>query len=107
MRRLLPELFVISLLATAGALVFVNDPGSQAPSKPPAAEQAAAGPRTGPKPDPDDPHTWQTSDQVPGEIAPPLVPGRRVVRARTKRFTYEPAPGVSITGWDARTQRGP
>ncbi len=105
MRRLLPELFVLSLLATAGALVFVNDDSD--PSEPPAAEQAAAGPRTAPAPDADDPHTWQTSDQVPGEIAAPLVPGRRAVRTRTQRFTYEPAPGVSVTGWDATTQRGP
>ncbi len=107
MRRLLPELFVLSLLATAGALVFVNDSDPSGPPKPPTAEQAAAGPRTGPAADPDDPHTWQTSDQVPGEIAAPLVPGRRAVHSRTQRFTYEPAPGVSVTGWDATTQRGP
>ena len=104
MRRLLPEIVVLSILATAGALVFVNDSD---PSKPPAAEQAASGPRLGTAPDPNNPHTWQTSDQVPGEIAPPLEPGQRVVLSRTQRFSYEPAPGVSVTGWDARTQRGP
>ncbi len=107
MRRVLPELFVVSLLATAGALVFLDDE----PSKPPPAAQQAGvvetAPRTGPTPDPNDPTTWQTSDQVPGEIAPPLVPGQRVVRSRTQRFTYAPVPGVTVTGWDARTRRGP
>lgn len=105
MRRLLPELVVLTLLATAGALVFVND--SDPSGQPPSAEQAAAAPRIGSAPDPDDPHTWQTSDQVPGEIAPPLEPGQRRVLGRTLRFSYEPAPGVRIAGWDARTQRGP
>ena len=57
MRRLLPEIVVLSILATAGALVFVNDSD---PSKPPAAEQAASGPRLGTAPDPNNPHTWQT-----------------------------------------------
>lgn len=104
MRRLLPELVVVSLLATAGALVFVDNDSE--PSKPPAAEQAAA-PNLAPAPDPDDPLTWQTSDQVPGEIAPPLEPGQRALLSRQKRFSYSPAPGVTITGWDARTQRGP
>ena len=104
MRRLLPEIVVLSILATAGALVFVND--SDPSKKPPAAEQAAA-PEVAPAADPDDPHTWQTSDQVPGEIAPPLVPGQRVVLSRTQRYSYEPAPGVRVTAWDARTQRGP
>jgi hypothetical protein len=107
MRRL-PELIVLSVLATAGALVFVND--TDPPDDPPAAEQAAApetAPRLAPTPDPNDPHTWQTSDQVPGEIAPPLVAGQRVVLGRTLRFTYQPVPGVTVTAWDARTQRGP
>jgi hypothetical protein len=103
MRRLLPELLVLSLLATAGALVFVND---SEPSQEPGAEQAAA-PRVAPAPDPDDPTTWQTSDQVRGEIAPATVPGQRAVLGRTKRFGYRPAPGVTITAWDARTRRGP
>ena len=107
MRRVLPELLVVSLLATAGAIVFLDDE----PSKPPPAAQQAGvvqtAPRTGPAPDPDDPTTWQTSDQVPGEIAPPLVPGQRVVLGRTERFSYQAAPGVTITAWDARTQRGP
>ncbi|KAA1425891.1 phosphodiester glycosidase family protein [Nocardioides antri] len=108
MRRRLPELLVLSLLAAAGALVFVDDDPADH-SEPPAAEHATAptGPRTGPAPDPDDPRTWQTSDQVPGEIAAPLEPGQRVVLSRTKRFSYEPAPGVTITGWDSRTRRGP
>ena len=100
---------MLSLLATAGALVFVDsDPAD--PPEPPAAEQAGApqpGPEVGPVPDPDDPHTWQTSDQVPGEIAPDLVPGSRAVLSRTMRFSYQPSPGVRVTGWDARTQRGP
>jgi len=104
MRRLLPEIVVLSILATAGALVFVNDSD---PSKPPAAEQAAAGPRLGPAADPNNPHTWQTSDQVPGEIAPSVEPGQRAVYSHTRRFTYQPAPGVRVTGWDARTRRGP
>ena len=75
--------------------MFVND--SDPPKKPPAAEQAAA-PEVAPAADPDDPHTWQTSDQVPGEIAPPLVPGQRVVLSRTQRFSYQAAPGVTVTG---------
>ncbi len=95
---------MVSLLATAGALVFLDDdPGDS--SAPPAAEQAVA--PVAPAADPDDPHTWQTSDQVPGEIAAPLVPGQRVVLRRTQRFSYSPAPGVAVTAWDARTQRGP
>ncbi|WP_183095937.1 phosphodiester glycosidase family protein [Nocardioides stalactiti] len=106
MLRRFPEILVLSLLATAGALVFVKD---EDPSRPPAAQQATAPtlPQVGPTPDPDDPHTWQTSDQVPGEIAAPLVPGQRAVLGRTQRFTYQPAPGVTITGWDAKTARGP
>jgi hypothetical protein len=104
MRRLLPEIVVLSILATAGALVFVNDSD---PSKKPAAAEQAAAPEVAPAADPDDPHTWQTSDQVPGEIATPLVPGQRVVLSRTQRFSYKAAPGVAITGWQARTQRGP
>ncbi len=96
---------MLSLLATAGALVFVDSDPSD-PPEPPAAEQAAA-PEVAPAPDPDDPHTWQTSDQVPGEIAPDLVPGQRVVLGRTKRYSYRPSSGVSVTAWDARTQRGP
>ncbi|MDZ5621989.1 phosphodiester glycosidase family protein [Nocardioides sp. HM23] len=105
MRRLLPELVVLSLLATAGAVVFLDD-GPSDPSKPPAAQQAAA-PRVAPGSDPDDPQTWQTSDQVRGPIAPPAVPGQRAVLGRTQRFSYKPAPGVTITAWDARTRRGP
>ena len=35
------------------------------------------------------------------------MPGQRVVLSRTQRFTYEAAPGVTITGWQARTRRGP
>lgn len=104
MRRLLPELVVISLLATAGALVFVND--SEPAKEPPAAEQVAA-PPVAPAADPDNPLTWQTSDQVRGEIAPPVVPGQRAVLSRTQRFSYEPAPGVTVSGWDVRTRRGP
>ena len=106
MRRLLPELVVLSLLATAGALVFLNDDTTD-PPKPPAAEQAGAPNVLAAAPDPDDPLTWQTSDQVPGEIAAPLEPGQRAVLSRHQRFSYSPAPGVRITGWDARTQRGP
>ena len=93
----LPELFVVSLLATAGALVFVDDETD--PAKPPGRQQAGVvADRTAHRPDPGSPttrHTWQTSDQVPGEIAPPLVPGPAGRRSRrTERFTYEPAPGV-------------
>jgi len=105
MRRLLPEIIVVSILATAGALVFVNDTDPSDP--PPAAEQAGSVAQRGPTPDPDDPHTWQTSDQVPGEIAAPLVPGQRAMLGRTLRFTYEPVPGVTVTAWDAQTRRGP
>jgi hypothetical protein len=106
MRRRFPELLVLVILATAGAIVFL-DSGSSGPSDdPPAAEQAAA-PLLGPEPDPDDPHTWQTSDQVPGEIAPPLEPGQRAVLGRHLRFSDKLAPGIGLTGWDARTQRGP
>ncbi|WP_188113440.1 phosphodiester glycosidase family protein [Nocardioides humilatus] len=105
MLRRFPEILVLCLLATAGALVFVKN---DEPTRPPAVEQATATtPRFGPKPDPDDPHTWQTSDQVPGELAPPAQPGQRAVLSRTQRFTYDPVPGVNITGWDARTPRGP
>jgi hypothetical protein len=104
MRRLLPELLVLSLLATAGALVFLGNDSE--PSKPPAAEQAAA-PNLAPAADPNDPTTWQTSDQVPGEIAAPLEPGQRAVVSRTRRYSYRPAPGVRVTAWDARTRRGP
>lgn len=108
MRRLLPELLVVALFVTAGVVVYLDEPSE--PSKPPAAQQAGAAPSTprrGPAPDPDDPTTWQTSDQVPGEIAPPLQPGQRAVLSRTKRFSYKAAPGVTITGWDSRTRRGP
>ncbi|MEZ0578177.1 phosphodiester glycosidase family protein [Nocardioides sp. MH1] len=106
MLRRFPEILVLCLLATAGALVFVKNDD---PAGPPAAEQAGATSvhELGPKPDPDDPHTWQTSDQVPGEIAPPVEPGQRALISRTKRLDYSPAPGVTITGWDARTPRGP
>jgi len=104
MRRLLPELVVVSLLATAGALVFVDNDSK--PSKPPAAEQAGA-PTVAPAPDPDDPLTWQTSDQVPGEIAAPLEPGQRAVVSRNRRYSYQPSPGVRVTAWDVRTRRGP
>jgi hypothetical protein len=105
MLRRFPEILVLCLLATAGALVFLDEK----PDRPPAAEQSTSvtAPHVGPTPDPDDPHTWQTSDQVPGEIAPPLRPGERVVISRTERLSYSPAPGVTITGYDARTQRGP
>ena len=105
MLRRFPEILVLCLLATAGALVFLDEH----PDRPPAAEQSTAltAPHVGPKPDPDDPHTWQTSDQVPGAIAPPLRPGERVLISRTERLSYSPAPGVTITGYDARTQRGP
>ena len=96
---------MFSLLATAGALVFLDNDSSD-PSKPPAAEQAAA-PGVGQAADPDDPRTWQTSDQVLGEIAPPAVPGQRIVLRRTQRFSYAPAPGVQVTAWDVRTRRGP
>ena len=105
MSRYLPELLVLSLLAAGGVIVLFDTP----PPERPAAEQATAptSPRTATAPDPDDPRTWQTSDQVPGEIAAPLEPGQRVMLSRTKRMSYEPAPGVTITGWDARTRRGP
>jgi exopolysaccharide biosynthesis protein len=104
MRRLLPELVVVSLLATAGALIFLDD--DPKPSKPPAAEQAGAS-NVAPAADPDDPLTWQTSDQVPGEIAAPLEPGQRAMVSRARRFSYQPAPGVRVTAWDLRTRRGP
>jgi hypothetical protein len=104
--RIFPALVLSSALATAAAgVVLVDDD----PSEPPAAEQAGAAqaPRVAAAPDPDDPHTWQTSDQVPGEIAAPLQPGQRATLSRRMRFSYRVVPGVQATGWQERTRRGP
>lgn len=106
--RLFPTLALTAALAagaTAAALT-IADPDS--PEPPPGAEQAGVtAPDRGPRADPDDPHTWQTSDQVRGEIAAPLVPGQRRVTGRRLAFKERIVPGVTVARWDEDTSRGP
>lgn len=107
MRRVFPELLVVCLLATGGALLLLDEPRSPS-GPPPAAEQAGVVTKqVAPAPDPDDPTTWQTSDQVPGEIATTQPGLQRAAQGRTRFLSYKPAPGVTVRGWDARTRRGP
>ncbi|HYG92417.1 MAG TPA: phosphodiester glycosidase family protein [Nocardioides sp.] len=102
--RIFPALLVTSALAAVTTLaVVVVDPPSE-PEDPPAAEQAGT---QRVRPDPDDPSTWQTSDRVPGEIARPLPEGARRTIAKDRRLRFTAAPGVTVTGWDEKTPRGP
>ncbi len=107
-------------LGTALALVLAGVPvatgAAGAPAAAPVAPAAAPG---GPSahgrpagavptlaPDPDDPHTWQTSDRVPGEIARPVPRNQRMIVQRRVRYRYDVAPGVRAVGWDETTARG-
>lgn len=57
--------------------------------------------------DPDDPTTWQTSDQVPGAIAAPATRGSNLRKVRTRRFKFRLSPGAVVRGWDETSSRGP
>jgi hypothetical protein len=60
-----------------------------------------------PVPDPDDPTTWQTSDQVRGEVAAPLTRGMRARTTRTQRYRFKIAPMAHVAAYDERGPRGP
>jgi hypothetical protein len=56
--------------------------------------------------DPDDPRTWQTSDQVPGRIAPDVEVTRSLADTLEREWWYDAAPGVRVSRWTDRGPRG-
>jgi hypothetical protein len=57
--------------------------------------------------DPDDPTTWQTSDQVPGAVAAPATRGRNLRKDKTRRLGFRLSPGAVVRAWDETSTRGP
>lgn len=56
--------------------------------------------------DPDDPRTWQTSDQIPGRIAPDVEVTRALEDTLEREWWYDAAPGVRVAKWVDHGPRG-
>lgn len=89
--RYFPALLLSLALVLTGGLL------APAPAEP-------GGP-TGPA-DPDDPRTWQTSDRVPGRIAPDVATTRALSDTLQRQWWYDAAPGVRVSKWIDHGPRG-